>query len=688
MEFGCLKFNLQDNAIEMSGLSGAGQDSLQHMGLTDIHLCGSTRQCPSGNKLFMGSEYGTLEYVTHTVEDKLLTVIQQNSRIKVTTYYQEYKGTTAVRVWSEVENISKDNIILESVSSFVLPGLGRTCDSKDIYLTRFSNSMHVECQPRTLSLFDLGFFEGIGRSYKQILGINTGSCSTKSELAQAIVHNKVSGLYLMFQIESNTSWCWEIGEHMYEFYLILSGPNELYNHWHKELAPGKVFITQKAAIAIGGSLDEVVGSMTEYRRQIIRHNLADRSMPVIFNEYMHLSWDSPMESRTARLAPVVADMGAEYYVIDCGWHNEEPGNQIYPYVGQWKESKTRFPSGIKYTIDRLHSHGLKAGLWLEPEIIGQQCKEMLDYYDDDCFIMRNGQKVGMMDRCFLDFRNSKVKDYLSNTVKYLVEDCGVDYLKFDYNEDMGTGTELNSDSCGDGLLSHATAYLKWVENIMDKYPNLIIESCASGGQRMDYLTLSLFPLCSTSDQTKYRKYPYIAGNIFSSVLPEQGAVWSYPVDSRMEVNAEVTLTYEEVNSNVDEEAVVMNMVNSLLGRMHLASDISLLSKEKQALIKEGIKCYNALSEFKKTALPFFPLGFCDFSSTQVATGLRHGNTAYLAVWNLSGSNTLTLECDKPIKEVTIIYPVKLSGVNYKINDNFLTLVFSKEYQARLFRMHF
>jgi hypothetical protein len=81
----------------------------------------------------------------------------------------------------------------------------------------------------------------------------------------------------------------------------------------------------------------------------------------------------------------------DYYVIDCGWHNEEDGWMIYPYVGQWKESKKRFPNGIKHILDYIHNLGMKAGLWIEPEVIGYLCKEMLNYYDDDCFFKRNGK---------------------------------------------------------------------------------------------------------------------------------------------------------------------------------------------------------------------------------------------------------------------------------------------------------
>lgn len=58
-------------------------------------------------------------------------------------------------------------------------------------------------------------------------------------------------------------------------------------------------------------------------------------------------------------------------------------------------------------------------------------------------------------------------------------------IKFNYNIDGGIGTEINADSFGDGLMQHQEAYLKWIDGIYDRHPNLIIENCASGGMRMD-----------------------------------------------------------------------------------------------------------------------------------------------------------------------------------------------------------
>lgn len=52
----------------------------------------------------------------------------------------------------------------------------------------------------------------------------------------------------------------------------------------------------------------------------------------------------PERRADAAFGEKVAETGVQYYVIDCGWHNEEPGDKIYPYVGQWRESHARFPT--------------------------------------------------------------------------------------------------------------------------------------------------------------------------------------------------------------------------------------------------------------------------------------------------------------------------------------------------------
>ena len=136
---------------------------------------------------------------------------------------------------------------------------------------------------------------------------------------------------------------------------------------------------------------------------------------------------------------------------------------------------------------------------------------------------------------------------------------------------------------------------------------------------MDYKTLSVFSLVSTSDQTNYIKYPYIAGNILSAVIPEQAAVWSYPVGCAAP-GAPMTHDAAWVAENITNDRIAMNMINSFLGRMHLASHLELMNEEQLSIVGEGITYYDTLTEAKKSALPYLPEGFTHFGAERVVAG--------------------------------------------------------------------
>lgn len=230
---------------------------------------------------------------------------------------------------------------------------------------------------------------------------------------------------------------------------------------------------------------------------------------------------------------------------------------------------------------------------------------------------------------------------MTETIRRMVEEYGAEYIKFDYNQDMGVGTDSASGGLGEGLEQSTAAFFSWADEMRSRFPHVLFETCASGGMRMDYETLKHFSIVSTSDQTDYLKYPYIAGNILSAVLPKQAAVWSYPV-AGVPVMISRAEAEKWVEENISEGQVVMNMVNAMLGRMHLASDLSLLSPRKFALVCEGISYYKKTAALKKSAVPVFPNGFASFGDLQVAAGYRFEDCVYFAVWNLGGNLSMRL----------------------------------------------
>ena len=685
IQFGKMLFEVRGNKISL--LSFGGYTRIQESNFVEVQVCGENKDTHLGAKMVNSSEGKRLEYVAHTQTENRLDIVQRSPLIEVKTTFNAYMGTSSVQIYTEIKNISAQEIVLEEVSAFVVPLLGDNSveNSKNLQFYKFLQGHHAECQPRKQSFYDYGLHRGNIQSQKRLAFANIGSWSTKERLPQGIVENIATSNFLMFQIESNASWYYEIGDKIGEYYLYLGGANLPFGGWSKPLQPNETYRTVNVALSVGESVNEVVGEMTKYRRQIAGKNSFDSYLPTIFNEYMHLSWDSPTAENTAKVAPVVAKTGIEYYVIDCGWHNEEPGNQVYPYVGQWKESKGRFPEGVRKTTDFIRSLGMKAGLWIEPEIIGVKCQEMLNYYDDDCFMQRNGRKIAVMGRYFLDYRNQKVRAYMSETIRRMVEDYGADYIKCDYNEDCGVGTDYLSFCAGEGLEACAAAFYSWIKEMTEKYPQVIFEGCSSGGMRMDYKTLSVYPLISTSDQTDYLKYPYIAGNILSAVIPEQAAVWSYPVGVG-DIGLPLAKQYDEqwVTENISDERIVMNMINSFLGRMHLASHLELLNESQLALITEGVSYYNSLTEAKKKGLPYFPIGFTGFDADIVSAGFTTDEKIYLAVWNLGEDAELQIPIDCPVEKAELTYP-QYAVKSYALKNGVLS-IYMESKTARFFEI--
>lgn len=677
INFKNIKFAVENQKLILKQLDEMIFDG--ECGISEVQVCGENKNSHLGIKMPRSSEGERLLYVSHAQTDDSLILTQESSLIRVSTEFTSYNDCNALRIKTTVENISDEDIVLEEVSAFTLWGFGENKleSAKEFFLTKFYQGHHTECRPKRISFSDGGLIIGCSEGQNRLFGVNIGSWSTKEELPQGIIEDAGRKRALMFQIESNSSWYYEIGDRAGKFYLYLGGANLPFGGWCKKLKPRETYTTPNVVLSFGNSVNEAIKQMTIYRREIVGKSAADKNLPVIFNEYMHLSWDSPTEENTKALVPTIAKTGAEYYVIDCGWHNEEDGDKVYPYVGQWKESRKRFPHGVRAITDYIRSYGMKAGLWIEPEIIGINCSEMLDYYDDNCFMQRNGKRIAVMGRYFLDYRNKKVRDYMTETIRRMVEDYGADYIKFDYNQDVGSGTDLLAFCAGEGLELCQNAFFNWVEEITAKYPNVLFESCASGGMRMDYKTLSAFSIASTSDQTDYLKYPYIVGNMLAAILPEQAAVWSYPVGIGT-VGKPIEKTQKQIWEEITTERITMNMINSFLGRMHLASHLELLNKKQLSLVQDGIAYYKKLSEIKKQVLPYFPNGFTEFGDDNVVAGFENGDKGYLAIWHIKGSREVKV--NESFVSLKICYPVE-SNVTFDILENETIFRFSVEGQA-------
>jgi alpha-galactosidase len=592
--------------------------------LVEVHVTGENQNDHHGSKhtgSMPGNRLRLLEWKdNHNELGRTLEIVQYDDStwIEVASHFQFYNGIPIVRSWTTVSNKGQTAVGLEYVSSFALTGMdkdGLSHRNEAIRLHIPHNTWFGESQWSEYSLPELGLHDINEFSMKRISISSTGSWSTSQYAPSGIMENRESGLSLFWQIEHNGSWQYEISDISHLLYLQLSGPTEQEHQWWKELQPGEKFVSVPAAVGCTvGGFNEVAGNLTKYRRTIRRVNEDNKKLPVIFNDYMNCLFGDPTTERLLPLIDAAAEAGCEYYCIDCGWYSD---GEWWDGVGEWLPSPARFPGGIKEVLDHIKKKGMVAGLWLELEVMGIQCK-LASEVPDDWFFMRHGKRVIDHSRYQLDFRNPQVREFADTVIDRLVLEYGVGYIKMDYNINAGVGTDQDADSLGDGLLSHNRAYLEWLDEVFTRYPELVIENCGSGGMRMDYALLSRHSIQSSSDQTDYLKNAVIAAASASLVTPEQCAVWSYPLREG------------------DNEEVIMNMINTLLLRVHQSGHLVEISDERFALVKEAIQYYKSIRRDIKEGLPFWPLSKPGFYDPWISYGLDCGKTRYVAVWRMEG----------------------------------------------------
>jgi alpha-galactosidase len=515
-----------------------------------------------------------------------------------------------------VHNQGNQPLGLEYISSFALWGLlapigGRW--EKDVRLHLPHHSWSSEFQWRSYRLPELGLSSQSEFSFKRVAVTSTGGWSSAEHLPMGILEDIQQGNTLFWQIEHNGSWHWEIGDKMQELYLRLSGPTERESHWWKCLAPGEQFESVPVTIGVcHGGLEAALRALTTYRRLARQHHMDQQTLPIVFNDYMNCLMGDPTTEKLLPLIERAAALGCEVFTIDAGWHGD---GAWWDTVGMWEPSTVRFPGGFSEVINAIRTHGMLPGLWLEIEVIGVGSR-LATELPDACFFMRHGQRIIDNGRYALDFRHPQVVAHANEVIDRLVRDYGIGYFKLDFNINPGVGTEVQADSLGDGLLAHNRAYLHWLDSVMTRYPDLVIEGCASGGMRMDGAVLSRVSLQSSSDQMDYRRTARIAAASISGLPPEQCGNWVYPL------------------ADADANAVAFNIINGILSRIHLSGEVAKLSSEQLNWLQKGLEVYRRLRPNIPTALPVLPFGLPTADSRWLCAGLVNEARLMLAVWRL------------------------------------------------------
>ncbi|MED7931727.1 alpha-galactosidase [Nonomuraea sp. LP-02] len=533
-------------------------------------------------------------------------------------------GVPAVQASVRVTNQGEEPVLLLAVTSFAAGFLGLPAADLDVLYgdSDWLGENRWTSRPLADHVPDLGL-TGHGQHGKSVFSLtSTGTWSSGRHVPMGGLNERRTGRTWLWQIEHNGAWRWEAGDRMDGAYVALSGPTDPDHQWSELLAPGESFVTVPVSVAVSDDgVEGAAAALTAHRRALLRPHPDRPALPVVFNDYMNTLMGDPTTDKLLPLIDAAAAAGAEVFCVDAGWYDD--GGDWWDSVGEWLPSQSRFPRGLEEVLARIAGHGMTAGLWLEPEVIGVR-SPMAGKLPAEAFLQRGGVRLAEHGRHHLDLRHPAAVAHLDQVVDRLVEELGVGYFKLDYNVNPGAGTDVAATSVGAGLLAHNRAHLAWLEGVLDRHPHLVLENCGSGAMRMDYAMLSRLQLQSTSDQQDFLRYPPIAVAAPLSVLPEQAANWAYP------------------QPGMTDEEIAFTMCTGIMGRLYLSGNLHRMTPEQLALVRDGVRLHQSLRPDLLRATPCWPLGLPGWDDPWLALGLRTEHGTHLGIWRRPGAGETTV----------------------------------------------
>lgn len=466
------------------------------------------------------------------------------------------------------ENLSSRDITLDMLSSVCVDNI-----DADV-MHRVTSFWSSEGKLLTQDLASLNMersWSGHGTRVEKFGQI--GSLPVRKYFPFVCLENSEKSEFVAFQLYIPSSWQIEIMRNR-EPLCIAGGIADFdYGHWCKIVKAGDSFTSPKAVLTTADSLNSACDNLVKAQEPNI--SSVDDDMPIIFNEYC-TTWGNPTFENVEKIAKKISGTGIKYLVIDSGWY-KKPEQDWWATIGDWNESKELFPNGIKELCDMIKSYGLIPGIWFEFEKVAWET-ELYDKIEH--LLKRDGVPIAVDGQRFLDMRDSWCIDYLSKKVIDFLRDNGFGYIKVDYNDSIGVGCD-GAESLGEGLRQTVEATQNFFRKMKAELPNLVIESCASGGHRLEPSMMQLASMASFSDAHECASIPLIAANMHRMIRPEQSQIWSV------------------LRSNDDIDRINYSLTASFLGRCCLSGEIFDLSNEKWNHVVDSFAFYNDIKDIIK-----------------------------------------------------------------------------------------
>lgn len=257
------------------------------------------------------------------------------------------------------------------------------------------------------------------------------------------------------------------------------------------LQPGDTLETPEAVISWSDrGFNGLMENMHRFvNGSVIPEGWRNRDRPVLYN-----NWEGCMfkfnEGKLLSLARKAQKIGCELFVLDDGWFGER--NNDTAGLGDYTVNEEKLPEGLDGLSEKIHGLGMRFGLWFEPESVNAD-SECFRKHPDWVLASTGNEDFYSRNQLLLDLTKPEVRDYIVESVSGILDTAEIDYVKWDMNR--------NSPVTGNKAYEYVLGLYEVLRRIFGPRPHILLESCASGGNRFDLGMLCFSPQIWASDNT-------------------------------------------------------------------------------------------------------------------------------------------------------------------------------------------
>ncbi len=486
-----------------------------------------------------------------------ITLRDERTGILLLQYYTVYPRRDVITASCEVVNGGRDACFLRRVMSLQLDLPGDRYE-----LTTFNGAWGRE---RIRSEHGLGC--GIFR--------NESKCGASSAMNNPLVYLRERAgkkRRFAFHLVYSGNHLEEVEITSYKSTRILVGLNDFM--LRAPLKPGEKFVAPEAVMVVAESEDELRARLHAFvKKHILEEAWAERERPIVFNNWEATYFDVT-EEKVLALADRAVKIGAELFVLDDGWFGKRKDE--FSSMGDWYANPEKLQGGLKGLAEKIRGKGLKFGFWVEPEVVSED-SDLFRAHPEFAMKIPGLSPVIRRGELMLDLTNREVGKYLLEALSEAIRSCRADYIKWDFNR-LTTDVYTKSGGMNAYFHEYMLGLYELVGALKRRFPEVLFESCASGGGRFDLGLLCFMPQVWTSDNTDARDRVYI----------QEGTLCGYP-QSTMSAHVSICPNHQTGNSTSLESR--FNVASC--GLLGYELDLTLCSDEELRAMRAQTEFYKA-----------------------------------------------------------------------------------------------